>query len=523
MNELLYTPAASPEFSTFSDACAPETSCPYRSHQEPITRNCGFQKLRISTDEDDPRSAGGAVLSNSQTISRNRINKRMLEVVAGSIESKSKEVTCLINGFASDCDTESHKKPLKRTSLNANNNADSSANSLKFKVLAKDADGFLQTLWPYKITPNRYFIKANSCEKSIRTVVNVYPDISWIIDGSITTNERGDLSPETIQINVVLSKNGSELRFEKVQELIRLICKIVDCFSKLVSFIIELTGNPLNAFSFIASTSQIIPEPDATRDANRSKFEILKPTIKLQFRWGWERQQGTSLCAYPIYMDLSADPLIGFNFQYDILDALCNLIGPLKVFIAQAKARFSRYTRFGILFICEGKINVKILPLTRWLGNASETSSTDFTFPASLGASLEVKLKGFVYAQAGVTMPFSDTEFYVQAQGEITASMGFEMKTMTFGVDSQRGWYMDAMLRFTGAKIVLAGVISTGSRVMTGRSQNAALRNANLNQNPPENPPDSFSSEWNKELGSIDAKEFGTGRIYFDDLNNHND
>lgn len=249
-------------------------------------------------------------------IYKDRIDKEIIEVVAG-FDSNLKSASINLIGESSLC---AHHKSqdILIISVNSNTTAAHSYSQKKISLKSTELKGYqFNKLWPYKAPRSFYNITGETCgRKTIGSVV-AYPDIKWKLAFAFKYDkeeekfkyEKFEITFKYNDVTKTWTKESKEKK-DKEDILFRFLDKIIDFLEKL-----ERLGQLLGLVK--RKYYEIVGE-----DKNEDKtygWTLDYPSIELNLEWGWEEDENTSLCKYPITFGFELNPLIGITYKKDIL------------------------------------------------------------------------------------------------------------------------------------------------------------------------------------------------------------
>jgi hypothetical protein len=421
----------------------PIQSCPYTKPKKKQELQCKFETLKISKDGRE----FDLILNGSEK----KDTEKLYEIVAGC-KDKLSTVKCSIQGLINT--KGDHKNKIFMFNKKVVSKSDT---KLEFLAAAKN------TKWqfPWECAAEIYTVTANSCGKSITAKIAAYQDLEIELKANINFGEKssttvleseikrkskntiGTKETPTEETESGLSVSGSikfdgktfesKIEFKNTLERIKTIVKTAKSVKKHLKTIKE-------AADAISISNNI-------HNKSKDKLTVKYPNIEFGIKCNWEEIEGCYQVDFVHESTIKADPLVGVEFDCDIIGFLLKAspFGIAKNLIEKYLAAdvFSLRLKVGGEFAGEyskkiyrknktdisGKLSGKIPYELKATLIKIEEEVIIFCFTYKISVELSAAVKSFLYleteiSQAGTKIELGNDELEVSITAEFSADIG---------------------------------------------------------------------------------------------------
>lgn len=177
----------------------------------------------------------------------------------------------------------------------------------------------LSLLWPQKINPEKYRLRARTCAGLQQAEVHVYPDLSWTIalNIQIGKTQRRTYSPNKDNQR---ESSRSQGRTHKFQLEAKYGSRVIDYGSKLEAYL----ESALSALNLLADSTNTL---SSTLGKWVGELEFQYPAIHIEGHWGWKEVDNSWRVGFARSIKYGFEPIFGFALNVDIVATVLAVIG----------------------------------------------------------------------------------------------------------------------------------------------------------------------------------------------------
>ncbi len=287
----------------------PET--PSKKTPQPQGIPCKFTSMTVT------KRGGNSVVASSKNV------VKVIQVVAGSL-MKPATMHCVLDGVSGPCPTH------ENATFSFTEKFDTRTSS---ELIFKAYSSLVILNFPWKCSPLKYYVNANTHEKKARSRIEVFPDTELEVSLSINFNTEIESSSKTlsnstetleheksrsskthqaITIKGSFKHDGSEYSIEKnFKSLIMQVesfYRFKENFGKLISALDEQSEVP--------GTGMVVYKGHSIK-TKKSKIAIKWPSIALALKGKWK--EDGPLCKYKGELSLGFAPFLGAKVEIDLV------------------------------------------------------------------------------------------------------------------------------------------------------------------------------------------------------------
>lgn len=330
------------------------SSCPLQNKQPLNTENPNCKLAGIKITKKKRNFDLVVVENNPSAIMKDSNPENVLEVVGGRVNTVPK-IDIELNGLVHNCPT--HQE-LNHWSIVYGNEI-----QLKDSTASIEAPSEFQLLvLPWSPRVKEYRISANTCSNKLSAIVRSYPDIdvslkltykksksektkheyqvemqrpkriqdAYFANSSVKKFEVIDLS-SNLQISASITQSGETISFGKAYSKVISTLKLIDTiYENSVMILGRVSGGNRkkvpNKGNREAKAERGLrdyaeendPTKELAKNEDRSAEGVVFPSITIGVGGKWEEESGQYFCDFNGYVEVAADPFIGYNFKKDI-------------------------------------------------------------------------------------------------------------------------------------------------------------------------------------------------------------